>query len=348
MNNQKDKGSKKVRFTYKNSGVDIDAANKMIGMIKKPVFSTFNKNVLNNLGSFSGLYLFEKDNYKNPVLVSSTDGVGTKLILARETGLFDNVGQDLVAMCINDIICCGAKPLFFLDYIACGKLIPEKIQAIVSSIAWSCKECNTVLIGGETAEMPGLYSEDEIDLAGFVVGVVEKDSIINPGMVSAGDLVFGIESSGFHSNGYSLIRKIIKEKNINLKKDNLGEKLMEPTRLYSSFINGALDYGIKINGIANITGGGFYENINRIIPDNMDVKIESASWEVPGPFIYFKEIASIDDCEMFRVFNMGIGMVIIISPGWKDGLLKYSRETNESIYLIGSVQNGSGKVIIER
>src|SRR5665647_2676158 len=193
-------------ISYKDSGVDLDAAGEAIKLIKKPVFSTFNKNVLNDLSSYAGLFLFEKDKFKEPVLVSSTDGVGTKLLLARTTGLLGNIGQDLVAMCINDILCCGATPLFFLDYIACGKLEPQKIETIVQSIAVSCKICETALIGGEIAEMPDMYKNGDIDLAGFVVGAVDRQQVIKPDLVKEGDIILGIASSGIHSNGYSLIR----------------------------------------------------------------------------------------------------------------------------------------------
>jgi phosphoribosylformylglycinamidine cyclo-ligase len=342
----KKNGSGKKQFTYKNSGVDIDAGNEAVNLIKKPVMSTFNGNVLNDLGSFAALFSFDSTKYINPVLVSSTDGVGTKLLLARQTGLYENIGQDLVAMCINDLVCCGAEPLFFLDYIACGKVYPEKIEIIVSSIAKSCLLCGAALVGGETAEMPDMYARDDIDLAGFAVGVVEKEKIINPSLVTEGDLVFGAASSGFHSNGYSLVRKIINDKKINLDSGAIGRKLMEPTILYSRFVLGAAENGIEFKGIAHITGGGFYENINRVLPPDLDAAIEYGSWKVPDIFNFFRNAGNLELNEMFRVFNMGIGMVFIIAPGSGGRFIEFSKNSGVQIFQIGSVVKGSKKVLI--
>ncbi|MBM3705221.1 MAG: phosphoribosylformylglycinamidine cyclo-ligase [Actinobacteria bacterium] len=350
---------KKLRkYTYRNSGVNLDSAAKAVDLIKKSVFSTFNKNVLSDLTSYAGLFSFDTKVYREPVLVSSTDGVGTKLLVAKETGLYGEIGQDLVAMCINDILCCGAKPLFFLDYIACGRLVPEKIGVIVSSIAQSCKACNTTLIGGETAEMPDMYAEDDIDLAGFAVGVVEKNRILNPALVSTEDAVFGVASSGVHSNGFSLIRKIIRDKKIDLDRvyelndesnlrKTLGAVLMEPTKLYYSLVHYLLENKIKLHGVSHITGGGFYENINRIIPGSLDVIIQSGSWPVPGIFSFFERTADILKKEMFRVFNMGIGMVLIAGPNRTDKIISLAAEAGEKVYRIGSVVKGSGRVLIE-
>ena len=347
------------KTSYKSAGVDLKAAAKAIEKIKKPVFSTFNKNVLNDLTSYAGLFYFEKDKYKEPVLVSSTDGVGTKLLVAKQTGIYKNIGQDLVAMCINDIICCGATPLFFLDYIACGKLNPNLINKIVTSIAESCKFCETALIGGETAEMPGMYGEDDIDLAGFAVGVVEKKSILNPGLVDNGDIILGLASSGLHSNGYSLVRKIINDKKIKLNKvykyddpflerKTFGQILMEPTRLYFKVIKDLAERGVKISGIAHITGGGFYENINRIIPKNLDAHIYEGTWQKPQIFKFLESKADISHRELFTVFNMGIGMIVLIKSESLDCAMKYSKEYGENIYNIGIIKKGSGKVIINK
>jgi phosphoribosylformylglycinamidine cyclo-ligase len=345
------------KYSYKSSGVSLQNAGKAIELIKKPVLATFNKNVLNDLGSFAGLYSLEKDRFSQPVLVSSTDGVGTKLLLAKQTSIYADVGQDLVAMCINDIICCGAVPLFFLDYIACGKLVPETVEMIVSSIAASCIECEASLIGGETAEMPGMYKKDDIDLAGFAVGVVEKQSIINPSLVNEGDIIFGISSSGLHSNGFSLVRKIVRDKKLDLDKNynfnssdlknkNLGQILMIPTRLYYKVLKGIYAEKIALNGIAHITGGGFYENINRIIPQNLDAQVQENTWPVSEIFTFLKEAADIERDELYRVFNMGIGMVLIADAGYKERIQQYAKKSGEGIYVIGEAIKGSGRVRI--
>jgi len=287
--------------SYAASGVNIDKANEAISMFKDKVFSTFNPNVLNDLASFAGLYKLETNKYNEPVLVSSTDGVGTKILLAKQANYFSTIGQDLVAMCVNDIICCGAEPLFFLDYIACGKLIPEKIQSIVGSVADGCMIAQVALIGGETAEMPGLYKNDDIDLAGFAVGIVDRESIINKEKVIEGDLVFGIRSSGPHSNGYSLIRKVISDNGFKLDtkydfdgaKINLACELLKPTRIYVPVIK-HIKEKMSVKGIAHITGGGFYENINRIIPANCDAEIDIDSWDIPMIFRFIQKFGKIN------------------------------------------------------
>lgn len=343
--------------TYKSSGVDLDLAGKTINLIKKPVYSTFTKNVLNNLTSYAGLFKLDRDKFYEPVLVSSTDGVGTKLLLAKEMGIFENIGQDLFGMCLNDILCCGAQPLFFLDYIACGKLEPQKIEIVVKSIAKSCKTCSTALIGGEIAEMPDMYRTDDIDLAGFIVGIVEKSEIINSALVKEGDKVLGIASSGIHSNGFSLIREIIKKKSLDLNKNygfkekefsnkTLGEALLIPTKLYFKLLRMYSLKGLKISGIAHITGGGFYENISRIIPDNMDVIIDEGSWHVFEIFKFIQGHGDIDKKEMYRVFNMGIGMVLIINPEFEEEAINLSKQAHEKVYKIGRVIKGTGKVIL--
>ena len=355
--NKTDRKKMSKSYTYADSGVSLKEAGKAIDLIKKPVFSTFSKNVLNDLSSYAGLFSFEKDKYRQPVLVSSTDGVGTKLLVAKETGLYQNIGQDLVAMCINDILCCGAEPLFFLDYIACGKLAGKKIGMIVSSIAASCKICKTALIGGETAEMPEMYGKDDIDLAGFAVGVVDKKNIINPQLVSEGDTVFGAASSGVHSNGFSLVRKIIRDKRLDLKKvykfkddildlRTLGEVLMEPTKLYFNLIKELIEGKVAIKGIAHITGGGFYENINRILPASLDARIDSRSWAAPWIFSMLKNTANISKNEMFKVFNMGIGMVLIADSKHTDKITNLASGIGEEIFKIGQVVKGSGKVTV--
>ncbi len=346
------KNSKK--YSYRSSGVNIDKASNVLSQLKKTITSTFSNKVLSDLSSYSGLYQPDLKGYKNPVLTSSTDGVGTKILLAKKLNRYQDIGQDAVAMCINDIICCGAKPMFFLDYISCVKVNEEKIKTIIESISRSCHYCDTVLIGGEIAEHPGMGSGDDIDIAGFAVGIIEKAAIINPGLVKEGDIVAGISSSGMHSNGFSLIRKLIDDKKPDLNKIYdwsgglpLGKLLLTPTKLYFKIISRIIENKVKIHGIAHITGGGFYENINRIIPTNMDALIQEGSWEIPAMFKFFSELGNIDKKEMFRVFNMGIGMVIIINPDDFSRVKKIAIETGENIYNIGTVIRGNGRVIIK-
>jgi phosphoribosylformylglycinamidine cyclo-ligase len=347
----------KYHYSYKDSGVDLRKASKAIELIKKPVFSTFSSNVLNDLTSYAGLFKFDSAKYKEPVLVSSTDGVGSKLLIAKDTGNFEYIGQDLVAMCINDILCCGAKPLFFLDYIACGRVEPEKIKIVVESVAKSCSECDTALVGGEIAEMPDIYKIDDIDLAGFVVGVVEKSNIIKTDKVRENDVIAGFPSSGVHSNGFSLIRKLVKDKKLSLKKNfgsgidkTLGEELITPTKLYYKAINKMLygDINCDIHGLAHITGGGFYENINRLLPDRMDAEIAEGSWPVPDIFKFLQHSGNINKKEMYRVFNMGIGMVIIINPEDFNKIKIIASLSGENIYRIGKIIHGNRKVLIRK
>ncbi len=351
---EKDNSKDGKKYSYKSSGVDIDKASNILNQLKKTITSTFSGKVLSNLSSFSGLFQLDLKEYKNPVLTSSTDGVGTKILLAKRLNCYEHIGQDAVAMCINDIICCGAKPLFFLDYIACGKINEEKIKTIIKSIAESCSYCNTVLIGGETAEHPGMCEEDDIDIAGFAVGIIEKSAIINSGLVSEGDVIAGISSSGVHSNGFSLVRGLIEDKRLDLSKKydwargiSLGDLLLTPTKLYFKIIDKMINNKVGIHGIAHITGGGFYENINRIIPGNMDALIQGGSWGVPDVFKFLQELGNIDEDEMFRVFNMGVGMVVIIAPGEFEKVKSIASEMGEDIYNIGNVVKGNGRVIIK-
>lgn len=341
------------KISYKDSGVDIDKATEAINLFKDKVFSTFNKNVLNNLTSYAGLFQLDANQCKNPVLVSSTDGVGTKILLAKKLGDFSTIGQDLVAMCVNDILCCGAKPLFFLDYLACGKLEPEKIRIVVESIAQGCNIANAALIGGETAEMPGIYSKDDIDLAGFAVGIVDRNKIITKNLVKQGDVICALSSSGPHSNGYSLIRKVITERNLDLKKDykitaerlTLGQILLKPTRIYARILEELIDSGM-VRGLAHITGGGFYENINRIIPENCNARISKGTWEVPEIFKFLQEQACVDEKEMYRVFNMGIGMAIILDKNDVEYARNILSKGKEKLMEIGFITSGNGIVEI--
>jgi phosphoribosylformylglycinamidine cyclo-ligase len=349
---ENDKSTEK--YSYKSSGVDIDKASDIINQLKETLRSTYSARVLSDLSSFSGLFQPDLKKYRDPVLTSSTDGVGTKILLAKKTDCFENIGQDAVGMIINDIICCGAKPLFFLDYIVCGKLDEKRIKKIIESMARSCSYCNTVLIGGEIAEHPGVGEIDDIDIAGFAVGIVEKSDIIKPDLVREGDIIIGIASSGIHSNGFSLVRKIISDKNVDLQKEYnwtegklLKDLLMTPTKLYFRIVDRIIRSKIEVHGIAHITGGGFYGNINRIIPHNMDASIEEGKWEVPAVFKFLQDMGNIDRVEMFKVFNMGIGMVIITSPGQFNRVEGIARELKEEVYNIGTVTAGSNRVIIK-
>lgn len=305
-------------INYKDAGVDVASGQKEVELIKNVVESTHSENVLSKLGGFSGLFSLENLNIKNPVLVSGTDGVGTKVMLAQMMDKHDTIGIDCVAMCVNDILCQGAKPLFFLDYIACGKLVPEKMEKIVSGVAQGCKESLSSLIGGETAEMPGLYKENDYDLAGFCVGIVDKDKIITGEKIKEGDHIFGLKSSGIHSNGYSLVRKIVLEKEkLSLDEKieglelSLGEELLRPTKIYVKEVLALLEK-IEINGLSHVTGGGFYENIPRMVPDGLCAKIDVTGFEIPQIFKLLQKWGDLDKRDMYETFNMGVGLVFAV------------------------------------
>ena len=305
-------------INYKDAGVDVANGQKEVELIKKLVEKTQSENVLSKLGGFSGLFSLENLNIKNPVLVSGTDGVGTKVMLAQMMDKHDTIGIDCVAMCINDILCQGAKPLFFLDYIACGKLVPEKMEKIVKGVADGCLQANSSLIGGETAEMPGLYKENDYDLAGFCVGIVDKEKIITGQKIKKGDHIFGLKSSGIHSNGYSLVRKIVLEKEklsldekIEGLDTSLGEELLKPTKIYVKEILALLEK-IEINGLSHITGGGFYENIPRMIPDGLCAKIDVRNIPLPKIFSLLEKWGELDKKDMYETFNMGVGIVFAV------------------------------------
>ena len=305
-------------INYKDAGVDVANGQKEVELIKKLVEKTQSENVLSKLGGFSGLFSLENLNIKNPVLVSGTDGVGTKVMLAQMMDKHDTIGIDCVAMCVNDILCQGAKPLFFLDYIACGKLVPEKMKKIVKGVADGCLQANSSLIGGETAEMPGLYKENDYDLAGFCVGVVDKEKIITGEKIKKGDHIFGLKSSGIHSNGYSLVRKIVLEKEklsldekIEGLDTSLGEELLKPTKIYVKEILALLEK-IEINGLSHITGGGFYENIPRMIPDGLCAKIDVRNIPLPKIFSLLEKWGELDKKDMYETFNMGVGLVFAV------------------------------------
>lgn len=306
-----------MRESYARAGVDIDAGNRAVQLIKDHVRSTYRPEVLSELGLFGGL--FQLSGYREPVLVSSADGVGTKLKIACLLDRHDTIGMDIVNHSVNDILTCGAEPLFFLDYLAMGKLVPERVERIVSGLARACREVGCALIGGETAEMPGIYAEDEYDLAGFIVGAVERDKIIDSRRIQAGDVVIGLPSSGLHTNGYSLVRKVfgIGRERAPLEVfypelgRTLGDELLEPHRCYYPMLKPVLPL---IKGMAHITGGGLIDNVPRILPQGLAARFHRARWKIPPIFRLIQEKGKVEDAEMFRVFNMGIGMMLISSP----------------------------------
>jgi phosphoribosylformylglycinamidine cyclo-ligase len=333
-------------MSYYDAGVDIDAGNRLVENIKPLVKRTMRPEVLNGIGGFGALFEISK-NYKNPVLVSSTDGVGTKLKLAFKLGKHDCIGIDLVAMSVNDILVQGAEPLFFLDYFACGRLDVDIATRVVKGIALGCEQAGCALIGGETAEMPGMYSENEYDLAGFTVGVVEKDRIINGQSITEGDAVLGLASSGAHSNGYSLIRKILEESHTDMAANFNGKVLMdiimEPTRIYVKPLLDLLKH-FPVKGMAHITGGGLVENIPRILPEGLTAVLQRSAWDMPELFGWLQQQGKITDREMYRVFNCGIGMVLIISNEHVEAVMKALRNAGEVVWHIGTTrQRGEGE-----
>ena len=330
----------KKSWTYKEAGVDIDAGAKEVELIKESVKETYIDGVLGDLGGFGGLFSLKQEWSDEPVLVSGTDGVGTKLRLAIDLGIHDTIGQDCVAMSVNDVLVQGAKPLFFLDYIATGKLEPKLMADIVKGVANACKESGCALLGGETAEMAGFYQEGDYDVAGFAVGIVDRKKLITGETISEGDVILGIPSTGIHSNGYSLVRKLAKENHWDLKKvyptfdKSLGEVLLTPTRLYPKVVLPLLSH-IDIKGMVHITGGGFYENIPRILPEGTAVVIDGDSWPVLPIFPFLKKEGNIDAHEMYRTFNCGIGMLLILNQEDADKAMDILSEQGEKIYRIG-------------
>ncbi|MEK5061145.1 phosphoribosylformylglycinamidine cyclo-ligase [Paenibacillus shunpengii] len=335
---------------YKNAGVDIAAGNEAVEKMKKHVKRTFRPEVMTDLGGFGALFGLNKDKYDEPVLVSGTDGVGTKLKIAFAMDQHDTIGIDAVAMCVNDIVVQGAEPLFFLDYLACDKVVPDKIEAIVAGIAEGCHQAGAALIGGETAEMPGMYSEGEYDIAGFTVGVVDKAKIINGSTIAPGDTVIGLASSGVHSNGFSLVRKLLLEQSGYSLQDEiaelggtLGGTLLTPTKIYVKPVLALLDE-VKVKGMAHITGGGFIENIPRMLPEGVNVDIDHGSWPVLPIFKLMQDKGSISNRDMFTTFNMGIGLVLVVSEADAENTLAVLRANGEEAYTIGRVTEGSGIV----
>jgi len=328
---------------YKNAGVSLESGYESVERIKKHTERTRNLGMMSNIGSFGGCFDLSSYNMKEPVLVSGTDGVGTKLKLAFDMNRHDTIGIDVVAMCVNDVLAQGAKPLFFLDYLAVGKNEPSVIESIVKGVADGCELAGCALIGGETAEMPDMYHKGEYDIAGFTVGVVEKSKMIQTSHVQEKDVVIGLASSGVHSNGFSLVRKILfKDHDISLRQNfgdkTLGDVLLEPTRIYVKSVLNVLDQ-VQVSGIAHITGGGFYENMPRCIQAHQGLRIKKGSWEVPSIFKYLSELGNIDEDEMYHVFNMGIGMILIVRPDDVRLTLEILKESGEKASVIGEVTN---------
>lgn len=355
-------GGRKARgLTYAASGVDIDEGDRFVDLIQSHVRKTHGPRVLHNPWGFAGLFRLDynesifRRNFKDPVLLACTDGVGTKIRLAVDLNRFDTIGIDLVAMSVNDLVVQGGEPLIFLDYIACGKLVPERLEAIVRGIAEACKDCGAALLGGETAEMPEVYSPDDIDLAGFAVGVVELSRVTDPARVEPGDVVIGLESDGVHSNGYSLVRRIVKEAGLDLHKvykdldteRTLGDVLLQPTRLYARPIVRLIRrYTVKkvIGGMAHITGGGLADNLVRALHGKVDAVLDESSWTAHPVFPFLQKHGGVEAAEMRRVFNMGIGYCLIVKPSFAASIEKQLTRLGERPHVIGRIERGSGAV----
>ena len=338
--------------SYAAAGVDITAGYRAVELMKSHIARTMTSGVCSDVGGFGGLFELDTTGIEKPVLVSGTDGVGTKLKLAFLMDKHDTVGIDCVAMCVNDIICCGAKPLFFLDYIACGKNIPERIASIVSGVAEGCVQSGAALIGGETAEMPGFYPVDEYDLAGFSVGVVDKSKILDPSTMKAGDVVIALPSSGVHSNGFSLVRKVFDVENSDIKSPreelggkSIGETLLAPTKIYVKPVLALLEQ-VKVKGISHITGGGFYENIPRSIPDGLGAVIERNAVRVLPIFDLIAKEGNISERDMFNTFNMGVGMSIVVAREDAEKAVEILKANGEDAYVIGKIETSEDKITI--
>ena len=343
---------KSMSEAYAKAGVDITAGYKAVELMKQHVSRTLTDGVLSGIGGFGGLFELDLTGITKPVLCSGTDGVGTKLKIAFLMDKHDTVGIDCVAMCVNDIICVGAKPLVFLDYIACGKNVPEKIADIVSGVADGCVMSGAALSGGETAEMPGFYPEDEYDLAGFAVGVVDKDKILDNTTMKEGDVIIGLPSSGVHSNGFSLVRKVFDIENADIKTPlealggkSLGEALLEPTKIYVKPILALLEE-VNVSAISHITGGGFYENIPRSIPDGMCAKIDKSAVRVLPIFKLLQETGNISEHDMFNTYNMGVGMSVVVPAAEADKALEILKANGEDAYVIGTIEKGEEKIVL--
>ena len=339
--------------SYKEAGVDITAGYKAVELMKKHIARTVTEGNADDIGGFGGLFSLDLTGYTNPVLVSGTDGVGTKLKMAFLMDKHNTVGIDCVAMCVNDVICCGAKPLFFLDYIACGKNVPEKIASIVEGIAEGCVQSGSALIGGETAEMPGFYPIDEYDLAGFSVGIVDKSKVVDKKSMQEGDIIIALPSSGVHSNGFSLVRKVFDIENCDIKLPreelggkSLGEVLLTPTKIYVKPML-ALFEQVKVKGVSHITGGGFYENIPRSIPDGLGAVVDKSAVKILPIFNLIQKEGNISERDMFNTFNMGVGMSVVVAKEDADKALEILKANGEEPYIIGYIQKSEEKIIIK-
>jgi phosphoribosylformylglycinamidine cyclo-ligase len=332
-------------YSYRDAGVDIEAGDKAVKLIKPAAAKTFRPGVISGLGGFSGLFSLDLNKYPEPVLVSGTDGVGTKLRLAFQMNRHNTIGQDAVAMCVNDVLVQGAEPLFFLDYLAVGKTVPERIAEIVSGVADGCQLAGCALLGGETAEMPGFYAVDEYDIAGFAVGAVNKPDIIDGSNIREGDLLLGLPSSGVHSNGFSLVRKIIEPYSLDTVfpelAETLGEVLLRPTRIYVKSVLPLLE-SRKIKGMVHITGGGLTENIPRVLPAGLGAHLDRCTWEAPPVFKLLQNLGEVDQAEMYRTFNMGVGFILIIHPQDKALIGEKLTQQGEDWFLLGEVIRGEG------
>ncbi len=342
---------RKKGLTYAGAGVDISAGNEAVRLIKKSVRSTYRPEVLGDIGGFAGFFALNTARYREPVLVAGADGVGTKLRIAMLTDRHDTVGIDAVAMCVNDILVHGAEPLFFLDYLAVGRLVPERVAAIVEGVAEGCRQAGCALLGGETAEMPGFYGPEEYDLAGFAVGVAEKGRIIDGKNITPGDRLVGLPSSGLHSNGFSLARKALFEAagyTVESVPEGLGralgEEMLEPTRIYVKTVLPLLDR-FTVKGMCHVTGGGLTENLPRILPAGLSAVVEIGSWPVPPIFELIAEAGGVEREEMLRTFNMGVGFVLAVPAHQTDDLIAALAESGETAYIIGEVAGGGGKVV---
>lgn len=341
-----------MSLTYKDAGVDKEAGYKQVQLIKKFISKTHTPGVMSDIGGFAGLFQLDIKAYEEPVLVSGTDGVGTKLKIAFMMDKHDTVGEDCVAMCVNDVLCQGAKPLFFLDYIATGKLEPEKMAEIVEGVSNGCIKAGCALIGGETAEMPGFYADGEYDIAGFCVGVVDKKNLITGADIKEGDVVIGLPSSGIHSNGYSLVRKIVFEKekmavdtHIPELETTLGEELLKPTRIYADVITDLIDM-FHIKGISHITGGGFIENIPRMLPEGLTAHIDVSVIQTPEIFNLLQRWGQVETSEMYGTFNMGVGMILVVDKEELASLEQHLKDKNEKYYVLGDIRRGSEGVVL--
>ena len=339
--------------SYKAAGVDITAGYRAVELMKSHIARTKNEGCLDDIGGFGGLFGLNLKGYEEPVLVSGTDGVGTTLRLAFLLDKHDTVGIDCVAMCVNDVICCGAKPLFFLDYIACGKNVPERIAELVSGVAEGCVQAGSALIGGETAEMPGFYPVDEYDLAGFSVGIVDKKKIVDHSAMVPGDVVMALPSSGVHSNGFSLVRKVFDVEHTNIQSPcealggaSIGETLLTPTKIYVKPMLALFDQ-VRVKGVSHITGGGFYENIPRAIPDGLGAKIQKSAIRILPIFDLIAKTGHIPERDMFNTFNMGVGMSVVVAKEDAETALSVLQANGEDAYLIGEIVASQDKVILE-